>query len=193
MGPYHPPLSHIILLPIPITTPIKPPFARAKSTIIAIPTEDRDKYDVYINNTIAIALDLPGNSSRIAAAIPLTIHNFYRPLSTQEPTPRSNPISTSKLTAEGAIEEVKVMLGWTYNTQSLIISLPNQKYTALTHDLEQLLLKGTSSHNEIDTIIGRLNHVAYVIPTDRHFLSRIQNFKFSLQFCSLGTIPRLVK
>ena len=64
---------------------------------------------------------------------------------------------------EGAIEEVKVILGWTYDTHSLIISLPNQKYTAWAHNLEQLMLKGTSSHSELDTIIGRLSHVAYVI------------------------------
>ena len=86
-----------------------------------------------------------------------------------------------------------MILGWTYNTRSLIISLPNQKYTAWAHDLDQLLLKGTSSHNDLNSIIGRLNHVTYVIPTARHFLSRIRHFKSSLQFRRLVTIPHLVK
>ena len=137
--------------------------------------------------------NLPYHASRIATAIPLAIHTFCRLLSTQEPTPRSHTISTSKLTAEGAIEEVKVILGWKYDTCRLIISLPDQKYSAWSHDLETIMHKGTTSHSELDTIIDRLNHVAYVIPTARHFLSRIRYFKSSLQFRRLASIPRLVQ
>ena len=177
MGPNHSPIQSSFPSPSPLPSNI--PFTQAKSTIFSIPAEDGGKYDVYINDTITIAPDLPGNASRIAAAILLVIHTFCCPLSTQEPTPQSHTISTSKLTAEGTIDEVKVILGCKYDTRSLVISLPDQKYFAWSHNLEQLLHKDTTSHNELDTIIGRLNHVAYVIPTAKYFLSRIRHFKSS--------------
>ena len=59
--------------------------------------------------------------------------------------------------------------------------------------MDQLLHKGTTSHSELDTIIGHLNHVAYVIPTARDFRSRICHFKSSLQFRCLATIPCIVQ
>ena len=73
-----------------------------------------------------------------------------------------------------------MVLGWKYDTHSIMISLPDQKHSAWSHDLEKILHKGTASHSELNTIIGCLNHVSYVIPTARHFFSRIRHFKSSL-------------
>ena len=110
------------------------PLPKPKPTIISIPAEDRSKYDIYIENTIAIDPDFVDNASRIATATSLAIYTLCRPLSNQEPTPRSNTISTSNLTAEGTKEEVKVILGWKYDTCSIIIFLPDQKCTAWAQD-----------------------------------------------------------
>ena len=109
MGPNLSSIQSFFTSPSPLS--LNTPFAKAKTTIISIPTEDREKCDVYIDDTIAIVRYLPSNASRIAAATPLAIHTFCIPLSNHEPTPQSHTISTSKLTVEGAIEEVKVILG----------------------------------------------------------------------------------
>ena len=79
------------------------------------------------DDKITIAPDLPCNASHIAAVIPLAIHTICRPLSKQEHIHRVDIISTSKLTVEGAIEEMKTIFGWKDDTHRLIMSLPDQK------------------------------------------------------------------
>ena len=111
------------------------PFAQAKQTIVAIPLEDKGKCDVYIDDTIAVGPDINDNASRLEAAIPLAMHIFGRPLSPNEPIPRSALISHNKLLAEGRIEEVKMLLGWLYDTRRHLISLPDDKHINWSNDI----------------------------------------------------------
>ena len=80
--------------------------------MVKIPAEDYSKCYVYIDDTASIGPDIPGNTYRLKAAIPLALYIFGRPLSTSKPTPRNPIISISKLIAEGALEETKILLGW---------------------------------------------------------------------------------
>ena len=76
-----------------------------KHKIVDIPQEDNGKCDVYIDDTVAMGPDLPGNALRLESAITLTFHIFGRPIDKNEPIPRNDIIAFNKLIAEGAIEE----------------------------------------------------------------------------------------
>jgi hypothetical protein len=84
--------------------------------------------DIYIDDTIAITPDLPGNTERIMAAVPLAIRTFTRPLDANDEIPRNDIISLKKFQAEARLEETKTVLGWVLNTRTLQISLPIDKY-----------------------------------------------------------------
>ena len=120
------------------------------------------------------------------------MHTFGRPLSPNEPIPRSALPSLNKLLAEGRIEEVKMLLGWLYDTRRLLISLPDDKYINWSNDIATMRKEKQTSYSDLDTLIGRLNHVGYVIPSARHFLSRIRQLKTKARFRRQVSIPALV-
>jgi hypothetical protein len=49
-------------------------FAQTKELAVNIPTNDIGKADIYIDDTIGVALDKNDNVKRVSAAIPLAIH-----------------------------------------------------------------------------------------------------------------------
>ncbi|KAI2490833.1 hypothetical protein MHU86_23743 [Fragilaria crotonensis] len=91
-----------------------------------------------------------------------------------EPIPRRPILSIPKLIAEGRPEEVQIVLGWRLNTRLLEISLPTDKYLAWSEDVRKLRADGHCQVKELETLVGRLNHTAYIIPNSRHFMSRIR-------------------
>ena len=62
-------------------------FAPAQELAVDIPTNHIRKVDMYIDNTIGIALDLGDNVTRVQSAVPLVINAFARPLNKSEATP----------------------------------------------------------------------------------------------------------
>lgn len=168
------------------------PFAPAKQTIVSIPREDKGTCDVYLDDMVAAGPDLPGNARRLEAAIPLSIHTICRPIMKSEPIPRKAIISANKLKAEGALEETKLLLGWLLDTRRLQISLPNDKFKAWSDNINDLLATKQATHPLLDKLVGRLNHVGYIIPTARHFLSRIRRLKRKAKFKRKVSIPALV-
>ena len=180
------------MMPKPLVLPSNIPHATAKTTIVNIPAEDQGKCDVYIDDTVAIGPDLPGNRPRLAATIPLAIHLLSRPIILKEHVLRKPPISIIKLRAEGRLEETKTLMGWLYDTRRLRISIPSNKFKAWSKQLRDLIERKQTSHSELDTLIGRLNHAAYVIPTARHFMSHIRSLKTKAKYKQTVAIPRLV-
>jgi hypothetical protein len=59
------------------------------------------KADIYIDDTIGIALDMADNVQCVNAAIPLAIHTLSRPLDPFDEIPRNEIISQKKFLAEG--------------------------------------------------------------------------------------------
>ena len=90
------------------------------------------------------------------------------------PLPRDEMVSITKLTAELGLSETKIILGWHYNTRRLLISLPKDKYVAWSSQLQHLLLKKKTNHNELKTLIGRLDHTSSVMSLARHFMERLR-------------------
>ena len=88
--------------------------------------------------------------------------------------PRRPILSIPKLIAEGRPEEVQIVLGWRLNTRLLEISLPDDKYMAWSADVRKVRSSGHCAMKELETLVGRLHHTAYIIPNSRHFMSRIR-------------------
>ena len=99
----------------------------------------------------------------------------------------------SKLAAEGAMEESKILLGWCLNTRNLTISLPQDKLQAWSDDINSILEVGTSFFDELKTLVGRLGHVAVVIPYSRHFISRIRSLMWTAKNRRKITITKNVR
>ena len=92
----------------------------------------------------------------------------------KEPVFRREQLSLSKLLAEGTPKEIQIVLGWLINTRLLTMSLPNDKYLAWKKDIQKLIDHGDVTKEELESVIGRLNHASYVLPLARHFLSGLQ-------------------
>jgi hypothetical protein len=165
----------------PISASILPPnslpenitFHQSKELAVYIPKNDIGKVDIYIDDTIAITPDLPGNTERIMAAVPLAIRTFTRPLDANDEIPRNDIISLKKFQAEARLEETKTVLGWVLNTQTLQISLPIDKYQKWTTDINNMISNPRVCAKQLESTLGRLNHIANIISIMRHFLGRL--------------------
>ena len=155
------------------------PFQQALPTIVSPPVDCCAKADVYIDDTTTISLDDPKITPRARAAVPLAIHIVGRPISKKEPLPRNHLISIDKLKAEGRMEEVKIDLGWHFDTRRLLVSLSDDKFKAWSLKIKTMLANGQTNHDELDTVIGQLTHVTVILPCLLHFLSRLRSLKYS--------------
>ncbi len=133
--------------------------------------DPRGKVDIYIDDGITVIPDLADNRLRGTNAMALAIHTMFRPTSPNEHIKRDNCLSLSKLTKEGTLAETATVLGWHINTRSLTISLMTDKFTAWISDLDVVLSNKKASHDELETLLGRLNHAASILPLARYFLN----------------------
>jgi hypothetical protein len=163
-------LSASIADPMPLPRTMS--FTPAQELAMDIPINDIGKVDMYIDDTIGVALDLANNTKRAQNAMPLIIHAFARPLDSSESTPRLDLISLKKFQAEGKMEEVKTVLGWIINTRSLSISLPVDKYSKWSSHIKEISSASTVNSKQLETLLGRLNHVASIQAMLHHFLGR---------------------
>ena len=75
--------------------------------------------------------------------------------------------------AEGGLKETITFLGWFINTRTMKISLPEEKYIAWSTNVRQLRLRKKASYQELATLIGKLNHLCFIIPDARHFMNNL--------------------
>ena len=153
------------------------PIARGREMAVLVPRPTMGgKVDGFIDDLINVFVDTPENCARQPHVVPLAMHVTSRPHAgeSEEPVPRRPILSLPKLIAEGRPEEVQTVLGWTINTRSLEIALPSDKYHAWLEDIRIVRQSGRCSYAALETLVGRLNHTAYVLPNARHFLSRIR-------------------
>jgi hypothetical protein len=168
-------LSHQIIVPKRIPPDI--PFSAALPLAIDVPFNDKGKGDVFIDDNIFITPDINDNIERVAKAVPLAINTVSRQSHQNEPLPRKPILSMKKFIAEATMEESKTILGWLINTRQLSIHLPDNKFIAWSEAIQKLINNNVASSKELHTIEGRLNHAAFIIPTARHFLSRLRHLR----------------
>eukprot|EP00957_Ditylum_brightwellii_P001092 87138-Ditylum_brightwellii.AAC.1 len=112
--------------------------------------------NIYISNTIGLTVDLEDNDKRLEKAILLVIHAAARSKQNNEPIPREEMAALSKLIAEAGLEEIKMILGWLFDFRHLVISLPDNKFTAWTDSIREILERMESTTKELEQNIGRL-------------------------------------
>jgi hypothetical protein len=150
------------------------PFGKALPTAIKVPTSLTAKTDEFIDDLITVFRDTPENWERALHTVPLAMHVTSRPHAGQnEPITLRKILADHKLIAKGSPAETQKILGWILKTRRLLISLPNDKLDTWKEELQKMITSKRTTFGELKTTVGRLNHVAYVIPLARHFLNRL--------------------
>ena len=165
---------HANRIPEPIIFDDSVPFRPAAELDVELPVDCYGCVDDFVDDGMVLTPDINDNRLRGAGALPLAIHTVCRPLAPDEPIPRDDPLSFSKLTEEGTLAEKIVILGWHFNLRLLIIALPRDKYLAWSSDLNTIIANKHATYSELDTLIGRLNHAAAALALTRYFLNRIR-------------------
>jgi hypothetical protein len=152
------------------------PFAEGKPLIVDVPVDPKGKSDLYIDDLISLAVDIPGsdNVKRLERGNLLAIHATARPKHPSEPIPREEMAAENKLAAEARAEELKIILGWLFNFRGLMISLPDNKFVAWSEAILKMINEKETTALVLGQNIGRLVHLGFVLPQVYHFMSRIR-------------------
>jgi hypothetical protein len=164
-------VSDLIDPPLPLPDDV--PFHASKELSVSLPENSLGYVDIFIDDNIGVVLDIDDNAKRLQRAIPLAIHTIARPLDPEDVIPRKDIISLKKYSAEGRLEETKKVLGWILNSRTLQISLPPDKYTEWSRDIRLLLTNKKTCHKQLETLVGRINHVAGILQPLRHYMGRL--------------------
>ena len=78
------------------------------------------------------------------------------------------------MSAEGTLREIVTFLGWTINTRALTIQLPEDKHKHWRRQIISFLLRRLIGKDALSTLVGRLNHVCYIIPDAWHFMNHLR-------------------
>jgi hypothetical protein len=151
------------------------PFTKGRALAVSIPTTVTGRTDSFIDDLIRVFLDTDDNRATQPHAVPLAVFVSNRPhAGADEPVPRRENLSGPKLEAEGTPAELQIVLGWEMNTRLLLVILPFDKFVAWTADISDAIRTTHITLGKLTTLVGRLNHAAYVIPLSRHFLGRLR-------------------
>ena len=150
------------------------PFAVGKDLIIDVKINAKGVTDVYIDDTMALTVDIEGSCSakRVEQETLLATHCAAREKHKNEPIPREEMAALVKLLAEAGAEEKKVILGWMINFKALTVSLPQNKHNTWKRGIFQVLRTGKTSCKELKQMIGRPVHLGFDLPSVHHFMSR---------------------
>ena len=173
------------------------PFGEALPTDVHLPDDLKGGTDGYIDDGMNVVLDSEENKEMVKRAeqnIPFALHLQFRPHAGDlEPIPRGEMASIPKLIAEGLLTEVIIFLGWEINTRTFEIALPDDKYKAWSAQITKIENAKTATYAQMSKLIGRLNHVAFIIPAGRHFMNRLRRIEKKAERNSSARITREAK
>ena len=149
-------------------------FGKALPLFIEVPFHYA-KADGYIDDIITVVLDIDDWVAKGQKAAPLATHTLFRPTDKRDPLPREETISKIKVQGEGTPDEIKGALGWTVNTRTFRIYLPDKKAKEWTLSIKEILHSQRVDTKTLETTIGRLNHAGYIIPQSRYFLNKLRH------------------
>ena len=161
-------------LPKPLQLDSSIPIEQVRELSVYIP-DRKMAADGYIDDCLSLGIDEGDLVQKSQEALPLIIHSIFRPKDPEEPIERDDNISMKKLMAEGQPSEIRVMLGWQIDSRRMRISLPTTKATIWAKDIDNILNRQRVNKKELESMIGRLNHVGYILPTGRYFLNRLRH------------------
>ena len=121
----------------------------------------------------------------------MALHLIFRPLHPHwEPLPRPDAASIRKLLAEGGLEETITFLGWLINTRLLTIALTPDKEAAWRAEVENMIASRKAVKlRDIQRLLGRLNHVCFVIPNAKHFMNNLRKTEYLAKFRKQVKLP----
>ncbi|MBM4076045.1 MAG: hypothetical protein FJ267_10410, partial [Planctomycetes bacterium] len=165
------------LVPPPIRLHDNIPFGEGRELIVDIDVDPRGMNDVYIDDVISLTVEIESmdNLIRCDRAPLLMFDTCSRPLSNAKSIPRETMEARNKLESEALLEETKMILGWFIDFRRLLIILPDNKFTAWTKAIKDLINKGSATAKVLETNIGRLVHLGMAIPHIHHFMSRLRD------------------
>ena len=172
------PSPYADVLPDPKRLDDEVPFGEAEEADVALDEPCIGGVDGYIDDGITVALDTPatvGLIARARQAVAMAMFLVFRPLAkTLEAIARPDILSLRKMHAEGGLHELVTFLGWLIDTRRLTIALPEDKWLAYSKQIRACMAAHRISGKDLKTLVGRLNHVCFVIPDARHFMSRLR-------------------
>ena len=161
--------------PTPKILPPDTPMALAHDMAV-LPPPTSGRVDVFIDDLINVFLDTVANRAKQPHVVPLAAYITNRPHAgdANEPIPRRPILSIPKLIAEGTPAEIQIVLGWLINTRRLTVALPDDKFLAWKSDVQHIITERRVRHDALDSLLGRFNHAAMIMPITRHFLGRLR-------------------
>ena len=90
---------------------------------------------------------------------------------------RPDLASIRKMIAEGGLSEIIIFLGWLIDTRHFTIAIPIEKYVAWSTSVTQTLGAKSVTYQTLSSLIGKLNHVCYIIPDARHFMNNLRQME----------------
>jgi hypothetical protein len=154
------------------------PFAPARKMVIEPDVSAVGYNDNYLDDCFGMILWLLETNPKwgIESQL-LALDILGRPNSNDEPLPRKELLSGNKMEAEGTPTEKLIILGWEIHTRDMTIGLPLAKFEKYTRQIEEILKepKKAREKKELESLVGRLQHVASILPTSRHFIGRLNN------------------
>lgn len=168
-------------IPPPHRLPDNVPFGQALDSDVHLPPSFKGGTDGYIDDGCNVVLDSDDNQPMVQRAeqnIPMALHLQFRPHGgDQEPIPRGEMASIPKLKAEAFLTEILIFLGWEINSRAFEISLPEDKFIAWSTQIREVIATESVTGQTMESLIGRLNHAAYIIPAARHFMNRLRQLE----------------
>ena len=73
-------------------------------------------------------------------------------------------MNLAKLIAEGLPKEIQIVVGWSIDTQQLLLSLPEDKFLAWSQDLVTVLERSGITGEILASLRGRLTRASSVVP-----------------------------
>ena len=148
-------------------------FGRARKLIVDVPFFPAVA-DGYIDDIVTVFLGMGEWMKRGQNAALLAVHTLFRPVHEEETINRPNAAATNKLHGEGTPDELKIVLGWLLNTRLFRIFLPITKATDWRREARRISKLEKVRTKELESLIGRFNHAAHIIPQSRYFLNRLR-------------------
>ena len=157
------------------------PFGSAEEADVSLNPIILGGTEGYIDDGACAVLNLPKNwkmVQRAAQAVVMALFLVFRPLAGLfEPVKRPDPASICKLLAKGGLKEIIIFLGWLIDTRHFTIALPIDKWVAWSNSIRDLKVKKFATYGDLSTLIGKLNHVCFIIPDAKYFMNNLRKME----------------
>ena len=158
------------------TTPVsyKGKFATAQPLIFDYAAKPLS-IQVFIDDMITLVIDNTMLIYRAIHAIPLILDSIFRPNLPGEPMSRNPILSQKRLKEEGILSGQQVILGWLINTRMLKLFVTKDKACQILIELKDMVKQAKQKmavhRKNLESMIGKLNGIAFIVPEGRFFLN----------------------